>query len=468
MAPEADKKGKELSAEEKLRAADKDLSQLREILASMDEIDALRKRDGKPETGEYGGYKRADVTAMIAELEQRRRVLLADISNSGRVDSVPGSSGTRERVTLSDALERMYAAIAGNIEHAKGEILREIRYSCRQNTAIYAELSARMDAVADKVLAKVMAGGVDYDELAKRIVLQMTGRGESDAIAALEKRIEELEAALAAQRQAAQLSPTESEAISAAREAMTEPAEEQTAEEEEPSAEPAAREAEPELAEEQTAEEEELFAEPAAREAEPGSAEGDVAAADAAAAGPQFAEPIEEPISGGQTFEEQLPEESGDLAEEQLSEEGGDLAEEQLPEEGGDLAEEQQPEESGDLGEEQLPEEGGDLGEEQLSEEGGDVAEEECAADAADERAEEELAEIPGEDSSFDCESAECEAENEAENAEASAEPSIDAEDVEADLAEHGEAAADPDEIQREEADEGIEPENEDADPSEK
>ena len=70
MAPEADKKGKELSAEEKLRAADKDLSQLREILASMDEIDALRKRDGKPETGEYGGYKRADVTAMIAELEQ--------------------------------------------------------------------------------------------------------------------------------------------------------------------------------------------------------------------------------------------------------------------------------------------------------------------------------------------------------------------------------------------------------------
>lgn len=411
MAPEADKKGKELSAEEKLRAADKDLSQLREILASMDEIDALRKRDGKPETGEYGGYKRADVTAMIAELEQRRRVLLADISNSGRADSAPGPSGTRERVTLSDALERMYAAIAGNIEHAKGEILREIRYSCRQNTAIYAELSARMDAVADKVLAKVMAGGVDYDELAKRIVLQMTGRGESDAIAALEKRIEELEAALAAQRQAAQPSPTESEAISAAREAMTEPAEEQTAEEEE------------------------LFAEPAAREAEPGSVEGDVATADAAAAGPQSAEPIEGPISEEQTSEEQQPEESGDLGEEQLSEE---------PISGEQTSEEQQPEESGDL------------------------AEEECAADAADERAEEELAEIPGEDSSFDRESAECEAENEAENAEVSAEPAIDAEDAEADLAEHGEAAADPDEMQREEADEGVEPENEDADPSEK
>ena len=427
MAPEADNKGKEFSAEEKLRAADKDLSQLREILASMDEIDALRKRDGKPETGEYGGYKRADVTAMIAELEQRRRVLLADISNSGRADSAPGPSGTRERVTLSDALERMYAAIAGNIEHAKGEILREIRYSCRQNTAIYAELSARMDAVADKVLAKVMAGGVDYDELAKRIVLQMTGRGESDAIAALEKRIEELEAALAAQRRAAQ-SPTEGDTNSSAQEAMTEPAEEQTAEEEG------------------------LFAEPAAREAEPGSAEGDVAAADAAAAGLQSAEPIEEPISGEQTSEEQLPEEGGDLAEEQLSEESGDFAEEQLPEESGDLAEEQLSEESGELSEEQHPEESGD------------VAEEEGAADAADERAEEELAEIPGEDNSFERESAECEAEN----AEASAEPSIDAGEAEADLAEEAEAATDPDEIQREEADEGIEPENEDADPSEK
>ena len=442
MAPEADKKGKEFSAEEKLRAADKDLSQLREILASMDEIDALRKRDGKPETGEYGGYKRADVTAMIAELEQRRRVLLADISNSGRADSAPGPSGTRERVTLSDALERMYAAIAGNIEHAKGEILREIRYSCRQNTAIYAELSARMDAVADKVLAKVMAGGVDYDELAKRIVLQMTGRGESDAIAALEKRIEELEAALAAQRRAAQ-SPTEGDTNSSAQEAMTEPAEEQTAEEEE------------------------LFAEPAAREAEPGSAEGDVAAADAAAAGPQSAEPIEEPISGGQTSEEQLPEESGDLAEEQLSEESGELSEEQLSEESGDVAEEQLSEEpisEEQTSEEQQPEESGDVAEEQLSEESGDVAEEEGAADAAGERVEEEIAEIPGEDNSFERESAECEAEN----AEASAELSIDAGEAEADLAEHGEAAADPDEIQREEADEGIEPENEDADPSEK
>ena len=67
MSPESDNKKKDLSAEEKLRAADRELAQLREILASMDEIDALRKRDGKAEWSEYGGYQRADVSGMIAE-----------------------------------------------------------------------------------------------------------------------------------------------------------------------------------------------------------------------------------------------------------------------------------------------------------------------------------------------------------------------------------------------------------------
>ena len=142
----------------KLRAADRELAQLRDVLASMDEIDALRKRDGKPETGEYGGYKRADVSAMVAELERRRRELLAEIA-AGGAQGGRDASAARERVTLSDALERLYAAISGNIERAKNEILREIRYSCRQDTAIYAELSARLDALADKVAEKVLAAG---------------------------------------------------------------------------------------------------------------------------------------------------------------------------------------------------------------------------------------------------------------------------------------------------------------------
>ena len=73
---------------------------------------------------------------------------------AGAADGASVSSTGREKVTLSDALERMYTAIAGNIERAKSEILREIRYSCRQNTAIYAELSARMDALADRVAEK--------------------------------------------------------------------------------------------------------------------------------------------------------------------------------------------------------------------------------------------------------------------------------------------------------------------------
>ena len=199
MSPESDNKKKDLSAEEKLRAADRELAQLREILASMDEIDALRKRDGKPESSEYGGYQRADVSGMIAELERRRRDLLIEIANSGAADGASVSSTVREKVTLSDALERMYTAIAGNVERAKSEILREIRYSCRQNTGIYAELSARMDALADRVAEKVIAAGIDYDDLARRIVVYMAGKDESATIAAMEKRIEELEAALVTQ-----------------------------------------------------------------------------------------------------------------------------------------------------------------------------------------------------------------------------------------------------------------------------
>lgn len=200
MAPETDHKKRELSAEEKLRAADRELAQLREILASMDEIDALRKRDGKPASSEYGGYKRMDVSCMIAELERRRHDLLIEISNSSVADNAAVSSTVHEKkVTLSDALERLYAAIVSNIERNKSEILREIRYSCRQNTAIYTELSMRMDALADQVAEKINAAGIDYDDLARRIVVHMTGKDESATVMAMEKRIAELETALASQ-----------------------------------------------------------------------------------------------------------------------------------------------------------------------------------------------------------------------------------------------------------------------------
>ena len=198
MASEPEDRGKNLSAEEQLRAADRELAQLRDVLASMDEIDALRKREGKPETCEYGGYRRADVTAMVAELEARRRELLSEISRGGGPESAADCAAVRERVTLSDALERLYAAVSGNIERAKTEVLQELKYSCRQDTAIYAQLSARIDAIADKVAQKVLAAGIDYDALARCILANMTNRDDKATIAAMEKRIEELEAALAA------------------------------------------------------------------------------------------------------------------------------------------------------------------------------------------------------------------------------------------------------------------------------
>ena len=239
MASEPEKRDRDLSAEEKLRAADRELAQLRDVLASMDEIDALRKRDGKPETGEYGGYKRADVSAMVAELERRRRELLAEIA-AGGAQGGRDASAARERVTLSDALERLYAAISGNIERAKNEILREIRYSCRQDTAIYAELSARMDVLADKVAEKVLAAGIDTDDLARRMVAHMTARSDAQTIEAMEKRIAELESALAARAQ----NMTDEKAADAFDDSAEEAAEAETAATEAPQAEEEAAEEE--------------------------------------------------------------------------------------------------------------------------------------------------------------------------------------------------------------------------------
>lgn len=239
MASEPEKRDRDLSAEEKLRAADRELAQLRDVLASMDEIDALRKRDGKPETGEYGGYKRADVSAMVAELERRRRELLAEIA-AGGAQGGRDASAARERVTLSDALERLYAAISGNIERAKNEILREIRYSCRQDTAIYAQLSARLDALADKVAEKVLAAGIDTDDLARRMVAHMTARSDAQTIEAMEKRIAELESALAARAQ----NMTDEKAADAFDDSAEEAAEAETAATEAPRAEEEAAEEE--------------------------------------------------------------------------------------------------------------------------------------------------------------------------------------------------------------------------------
>ena len=59
-----------LSPVERLQATDKYLTQMRDILSSMNEISALRKQRGEEDTDEYGGEKRSSVASFIAELEK--------------------------------------------------------------------------------------------------------------------------------------------------------------------------------------------------------------------------------------------------------------------------------------------------------------------------------------------------------------------------------------------------------------
>ena len=69
-----------LSAVERLKATDKYLTEMRGILASMDEIAALRKQRGQAVSDEFGGYKRSTVEDFIRELEKQKEGILAEIA----------------------------------------------------------------------------------------------------------------------------------------------------------------------------------------------------------------------------------------------------------------------------------------------------------------------------------------------------------------------------------------------------
>ena len=196
MAEVFEQKIQGLSAEEKLRAIDRYLTDLRGVLASMDEIAALRKRRGETDSGDFGGYKRADVIEWIADLEKQRREALEELSQP----SEPGANvagqaqgSAKERATITLALEKLHASLSAEIEHVRNDILRELKYSYKQSTAAYEELCARMDLLAEQVAQKIIEQALDYDLLAQRIVAQMASRSETEASAAMERRIEELE-----------------------------------------------------------------------------------------------------------------------------------------------------------------------------------------------------------------------------------------------------------------------------------
>lgn len=264
MSNSAENSKNNLSAVERLKAMDKYLDQMRDILTSMDEISKLREQRGEPASDEFGGYKRSSVLNLVRGLEQQKESILAEIAaeeakrkegavvpaaaeqNAPATEGRASSLGPRESAVqafrqgdASLAIESMYTGLSMDIEKMRDDILQEMKYTYKQDMAIYDDLSEKIeslrrtegvnfedslrpigegitaldekinalqpvdyDVLADRVAARVVAGGIDYDALAKHIVAVMAGAGVGAAAAVAadnaqagvsERKLEELD-----------------------------------------------------------------------------------------------------------------------------------------------------------------------------------------------------------------------------------------------------------------------------------
>ncbi len=261
-----------LTAAERLKSTEKYLSEMRGVLNAMDEIAAMRAKRGDAPSDDYNGYKRSSVEKFVKELEKQRSSILAEIESgerkrseqlrdqarrehekaqqelalarrereqaqvqqqnkaiselSQKVDSMaitPRDSAVASfrKGDVSLAVEGMYSGLSLDIEKMRDDILQELKYSYKQDMAIYDDLSAKIDAIkpvdtaafeetlkpigegitaldeklnalqpvdydqlADRVAAKVVSGGIDYETLARHIVEIMAGAGVGAAAGA--------------------------------------------------------------------------------------------------------------------------------------------------------------------------------------------------------------------------------------------------------------------------------------------
>ena len=299
-----------LSPVERLKATDKYLAEMNDVLKSMDEIAALRESRGEPASDEFGGYKRSTVVKFIGELEKQKAAILDEIARgeqrnaeraerdraekeklmqekqrlqedkraleraaalpaaqaqennkaiselSQKVDSLAISSqdsavASFRKGDTSLAIESMYTGLSLDIEKMRDDILQEMKYSYKQDMAIYDDLAEKIDSlkkadnsaleetlkpmgenldamsgnidsisgsivaldekvsairpvdyeeIAEKVASRVVTGGIDYDVLAEHIVGIMTGNNAPQPkqednkaeFSSMEKKIDEL------------------------------------------------------------------------------------------------------------------------------------------------------------------------------------------------------------------------------------------------------------------------------------
>lgn len=289
MSDSSQNRGTSVSLVERLRSTDKFLAEMRSVLASMDEIDGLRRQRGEAVTDEFGGYKRSSVTKLVEGLEKQRESILAQIAQeeqrgkqlarraqeeaearkraeeqNARLVAVEKTVRESEERRLAEArkaeeerrsenplasfrrgdpslaIESMYEGLSMDIEKLRDDILQELRYTYKQDMAIYDDLSSLIESakktdrgaleeslrplqekldtlapvdyekLADSVAEKVIAGGIDYDVLAHHIVdilnenapaaaalpapeAAPAAEPAADGLAAMERKIDDLQ-----------------------------------------------------------------------------------------------------------------------------------------------------------------------------------------------------------------------------------------------------------------------------------
>lgn len=150
--------GRQKEIKELLAETDRRIEELRAVLADMDEIAALRRRRGEPESDDYNGFRRSDVLELLAQQQERRAALAAELQRQNAEEA------PKERTSLSAALEKLYEALSADVGRARRDVLQELKFYSRQTSAAYDELSLVIDALADRVAERVIErlGGLAF------------------------------------------------------------------------------------------------------------------------------------------------------------------------------------------------------------------------------------------------------------------------------------------------------------------
>ena len=148
--------GNTMTSYDKLKATEKYLLKMKDVLSTMDEITRIKRANGAAdaESDEVGGYKRSSVVKLISELEKQRDMLLSDIEKEKQAAiSAKDKQLSAQEKEKREALAKKDAELAAKereIERLRAERVREQQEKQAAVQARDEALKAREGALALK------------------------------------------------------------------------------------------------------------------------------------------------------------------------------------------------------------------------------------------------------------------------------------------------------------------------------